>query len=116
MLKLQNAARNSTEWFENVARYAQLAPEQFAYSLITRSQQNLPREPACADRNWLESYERWLSGQRTSPENSAGTRPVLPMLLPVHGAGRDTQEPDRRFLPAVLLSATACPATFIWFI
>jgi anthraniloyl-CoA monooxygenase len=38
VLKIQNAARNSTEWFENVERHAKLAPEQFAYSLLTRSQ------------------------------------------------------------------------------
>ncbi len=38
VLKLQSAARNSTEWFENVARYTHLEPEQFAYSLLTRSQ------------------------------------------------------------------------------
>ena len=38
VLKLQSAARNSTEWFENVARYTNLEPEQFAYSLLTRSQ------------------------------------------------------------------------------
>src|SRR4029434_7841957 len=36
--RIQNAARNSTEWFENVARYADLAPELIAYSLLTRSQ------------------------------------------------------------------------------
>ncbi|HJS79488.1 MAG TPA: FAD-dependent monooxygenase, partial [Vitreimonas sp.] len=38
VLKLQNAARNSTEWFENIDRYATLEPLQFAYSLLTRSQ------------------------------------------------------------------------------
>ena len=38
MLKIQNAARNSTEWFEHVDRYVNLPPEQFAYSLLTRSQ------------------------------------------------------------------------------
>ena len=38
MLKLQSAARNRMEWFENVARYAHLPPEQFAYSLLTGSQ------------------------------------------------------------------------------
>src|SRR3546814_6789924 len=38
VLKIQNAARNSTEWFENVARYAKFEPQQFAYSLLTRSQ------------------------------------------------------------------------------
>jgi anthraniloyl-CoA monooxygenase len=31
VLKIQNAARNSTEWFENVDRYTHLEPEQFAY-------------------------------------------------------------------------------------
>jgi anthraniloyl-CoA monooxygenase len=38
VLKIQNAARNSTEWFENVPRYVNLPIEQFAYSLLTRSQ------------------------------------------------------------------------------
>ena len=38
VLRIQNAARNSTEWFENVDRYASFEPEQFAYSLLTRSQ------------------------------------------------------------------------------
>ncbi|HMF94385.1 MAG TPA: FAD-dependent monooxygenase, partial [Vicinamibacterales bacterium] len=37
-LRMQNAARNSTEWFENVERHARLEAEQFAYSLLTRSQ------------------------------------------------------------------------------
>jgi anthraniloyl-CoA monooxygenase len=37
-LRLQNAARNSMEWFEHVKRYIHLPPEQFAYSLLTRSQ------------------------------------------------------------------------------
>ena len=37
-LRLQNAARNSMEWFENVRRYIRSVPEQFAYSLLTRSQ------------------------------------------------------------------------------
>ena len=38
MLRLQNAARNSTEWFEDVERYLHLDPVQFNYSLLTRSQ------------------------------------------------------------------------------
>ncbi|MEY3782170.1 MAG: hypothetical protein RIS97_348, partial [Pseudomonadota bacterium] len=32
VLKIQNAARNSTEWFENVQRYSGMEIEQFAYS------------------------------------------------------------------------------------
>src|SRR5688572_21369820 len=38
VLKLQSAARNRMQWFENVSRYAQLPAEQFAYSLLTGSQ------------------------------------------------------------------------------
>src|SRR5256885_4019713 len=38
VLRLQSAARNSTEWFENVERYLHLDPVQFNYSLLTRSQ------------------------------------------------------------------------------
>lgn len=38
VLKIQNAARNSTEWFENVQRYSGMEIEQFTYSLLTRSQ------------------------------------------------------------------------------
>ncbi|TIY01400.1 MAG: bifunctional salicylyl-CoA 5-hydroxylase/oxidoreductase, partial [Mesorhizobium sp.] len=38
VLKLQSAARNSLEWFEEVERYLGLDPVQFNYSLLTRSQ------------------------------------------------------------------------------
>ena len=59
VLKIQNAARNSTEWFEHVERYASLDPQQFAYSLLTRSQrishENLrERDPAC--RTYLQPF------------------------------------------------------------
>ena len=37
-LKLQSAARNRMEWFEQVERYVHLEPEQFTYSLLTGSQ------------------------------------------------------------------------------
>ena len=64
VLKLQSAARNSTEWFENVARYAQLEPEQFAYSLLTRSQRISHENLRLRDRPWLEGIEGWLATQR----------------------------------------------------
>lgn len=37
-LRLQNSARNRMEWFENVARYQDLDPLQFTYSLLSGSQ------------------------------------------------------------------------------
>ena len=35
VLKIQNAARNSTEWFENVTRYTQLPIEPVSYTHLT---------------------------------------------------------------------------------
>ncbi|MBX3654800.1 MAG: bifunctional salicylyl-CoA 5-hydroxylase/oxidoreductase [Ramlibacter sp.] len=72
VLKIQNAARNSTEWFENVARYSGMQIEQFAYSLLTRSQRISHENLRLRDARWLEGYEGWL----------AGGPPVLPMLTP----------------------------------
>ncbi|NUQ13530.1 MAG: FAD-dependent monooxygenase, partial [Gemmatimonadaceae bacterium] len=61
VLKLQNAARNSTEWFEHVDRYARLSPEQFAYSLLTRSQRISHENLRVRDRRYVESLERWFA-------------------------------------------------------
>ena len=81
VLKIQNAARNSTEWFENVARYAGLEPEQFAYSLLTRSQRISHENLRVRDPKWLESYERWLA-QRAGVQAVDNARPCPPLLTP----------------------------------
>ena len=60
VLKIQNAARNSTEWFENVQRYSGMEIEQFAYSLLTRSQRISHENLRLRDANWLGGYENWL--------------------------------------------------------
>ncbi len=79
VLKLQSAARNSMEWFENVARYTQLEPEQFAYSLLTRSQRISHENLRLRDRPWLEGIEGWLA---TQAHASTSNRPTPPMFLP----------------------------------
>ncbi|ATG21770.1 oxidoreductase [Ralstonia pickettii] len=81
VLKIQNAARNSTEWFENVARYAGLEPEQFAYSLLTRSQRISHENLRVRDPEWLERYERWLA-QRAGVQAADNARPCPPLLTP----------------------------------
>lgn len=73
VLKIQNAARNSTEWFENVGRYAGMEVEQFAYSLLTRSQRISHENLRLRDAAWLEGYEAWLAG---------GKAAIPPMLTP----------------------------------
>ena len=67
-LKLQNAARNSMEWFENVRRYVHLEPEQFAYSLLTRSQRVSHENLRLRDRHYLEGVERWFASRAARAE------------------------------------------------
>ena len=74
VLKLQSAARNSTEWFENVERYAQLPPEQFAYSLLTRSQRISHENLRLRDRAFLEGFERWFAGRAGASRPGARSR------------------------------------------
>ena len=81
VLKIQNAARNSTEWFENVARYADLPPEQFAYSLLTRSQRISHENLRLRDKNYVEDYEDWIAS-RCGLQRSPQQRPVPPMFTP----------------------------------
>ena len=77
VLKIQNAARNSTEWFENVDRYSGLEAEQFFYSMMTRSQRISHENLRVRDAVWLKGYEEWLAKQ-------AGAQAAPPpMLLPL---------------------------------
>ena len=73
--KLQSAARNRMEWFENVARYVHLPPRQFAYSLLTGSQRIGHEGLKVRDPQFVAAYERWLAQQ-----DAAEPRP--PMFLP----------------------------------
>ncbi|MDO5625621.1 MAG: FAD-dependent monooxygenase, partial [Pseudomonadota bacterium] len=72
VLKIQNAARNSTEWFENVERYTGMQIEQFAYSLLTRSQRISHENLRLRDAAWLEGYERWFAAHSQSATDAGG--------------------------------------------
>ena len=65
VLKLQSAARNSTEWFENLERYTRFEPKQFAYSLLTRSQRISHENLRLRDAKWLEGVEAWFNSAAT---------------------------------------------------
>ena len=60
VLRLQSAARNSTEWFEDVERYLHLDPVQLNYALLTRSQRISHENLRMRDANWLKSAEMWF--------------------------------------------------------
>ncbi len=77
-LRLQNAAWNAMEWFEVCGdRYCDtLEPEQFMYSMLTRSQRISHENLRLRDKQWLEDYERWFAG--LGPDDD----PVPPMFTP----------------------------------
>ena len=81
-LRLQNAARNSMEWFENVKRYVRLDPQQFAYSLLTRSQRISHENLRLRDGTYLEGVERWFASVSSRERRGAGERPVPPLFTP----------------------------------
>ena len=77
VLKIQNAARNSTEWFEHVERYAAFEAEQFAYSLLTRSQRISHENLRLRDDAFVTGMESWFAGR------AGGDHPgVPPMFTP----------------------------------
>jgi anthraniloyl-CoA monooxygenase len=80
--RIQNAARNAMEWFEVVGeRYAdQLEPEQFMYSMLTRSQRISHENLRLRDKQWLEGYERWLAARAGVDPATSGVVP--PMFTP----------------------------------
>lgn len=79
VLRLQSAARNSLEWFEDVERYLDLDPVQFNYSLLTRSQRISHENLRLRDPEWLASAEKWFQDKAGAADNSA---PRPPMFAP----------------------------------
>ena len=71
VLKLQNSARNSTEWFETVERYLEFEPWQFAYSLLTRSQRISHENLRLRDGGWLGDTERRFWKRATGEDKVA---------------------------------------------
>jgi len=87
VLKLQNSARNSTEWFETLDRYLHFEPIQFAYSLLTRSQRVSHENLRLRDKAWLEGVERWFQSQARG--GAAVNEPAPPMFAPFRLRGME---------------------------
>lgn len=81
--RIQNAARNAMEWFEVVGhRYAdQLEPQQFMYSMLTRSQRISHENLRLRDKSYLEQFERWFSN-RAGTASLTDERPLPPVFTP----------------------------------
>jgi anthraniloyl-CoA monooxygenase len=76
VLRLQSAARNSLEWFEEVERYLGMPPTQFAYALLTRSQRISHENLRLRDPVWLRQAEDWFQDQ------AGGQKGRAPMFAP----------------------------------
>jgi len=87
VLRLQSAARNSLEWFEEVERYLGMPPVQFAYSLLTRSQRISHENLRLRDPKWLRGAEDWFQQQ------AGGKKGRAPMFAPYRL--RDMALPNR---------------------
>ncbi len=121
VLKIQNAARNSTEWFENVDRYTAMEMEQFAYSLLTRSQRISHENLRERDAKWLGGYEQWMArnlppsplvgegpGERgqVAGKSTFIESPPSPSPQPLSPQGRGAQTVPPMFLPLTVRSVT----------
>ena len=78
VIRLQNAAWNAMEWFEVCGeRYCdQLEPEQFMYSMLTRSQRISHENLRLRDKGWLEGFERWFDA-RSGVRSPAAIPPMF---------------------------------------
>ena len=77
VLRLQSAARNSLEWFEQVERYLELDPVQLNYSMLTRSQRSSHENLRERDPEWLGSAERWFMDQAGLPAEAPLRAPMF---------------------------------------
>ncbi len=110
-LRLQNAARNSMEWFENVKRYVHLEPEQFTYSPAHPQPTRQPRESAPARskvsgrRGALVCAERARRCMRAGQAHPADVHAI-------QAARDDASEPRRRLADGYVLRQDGTPNDF----
>ncbi|HKT49823.1 MAG TPA: bifunctional salicylyl-CoA 5-hydroxylase/oxidoreductase [Candidatus Angelobacter sp.] len=77
-LRLQSAARNRMEWFEEVERYVHQEPEQFAYGLLTGSQRVGHASLKLRDSNYVQRVETWFA------RRCGISKPLPPMFAPIN--------------------------------
>ena len=85
VLKIQNAARNAMEWFEETGRYTNMPPEQFNFSLLTRSQRISHDNLRVRDADFIATYDKWFATKAFADaglELPANIDNIPPMFTP----------------------------------
>ena len=85
VLKIQNAARNAMEWFEETGRYTNMPPEQFNFSLLTRSQRISHDNLRVRDADFIATYDKWFATKAFADaglELPANVDNIPPMFTP----------------------------------
>jgi anthraniloyl-CoA monooxygenase len=75
----QRAAKASLEWFEGVDRYVGQEPEQFAFSMLTRSQRVTYDNLRLRDPVYMESVDRWYAA--SDHGSPSATSPEIPPMF-----------------------------------
>ena len=89
---LQRAAKASLEWFEGADRYREMEPEQFVFSMLTRSQRVTYDNLRLRDPGYMESVDRWYAAsEHGSP---VITDPGIPPMFHPYQV-RDLTLPNR---------------------
>ncbi len=85
VLKIQNAARNAMEWFEETGRYTNMPPEQFNFSLLTRSQRISHDNLRVRDADYIDNYDKWFAAKAFADAGVAlptNVENIPPMFTP----------------------------------
>ncbi|MCH8983991.1 MAG: bifunctional salicylyl-CoA 5-hydroxylase/oxidoreductase [Acidobacteria bacterium] len=76
---LQRAAKASLQWFEGVERYRHVAPEQFVFSMLTRSQRVTYDNLRLRDADYVEQVDRWYAS--SDHQTSVPMDPKVPPMF-----------------------------------
>ena len=79
VLRLQRVASHSQAWFEDIARYRRFAPEQVAFSLLTRSKKITHANLKTRDAGYVQGVDRWFAEQA----GVGSVDPPPPMFTPL---------------------------------
>ncbi len=101
---LQRAAQASLQWFEDTERYFRLEPEQFAFSLLTRSLRISHENLRQRDPGFVDEVDRWVA-RRAEIQSGVSIEEHEASLGMVRAAG-DRSPPPPLFTPFRLRELT----------